>query len=880
MRRLNLLSPVQSAVHLEKLTDAARSALEDAFRRAAELRHPAVEPEHLLLALASARDGPAASLLRGSDVDLDRLEARLRERLEGRPTADHVAPSDQYLSRSLSQVIDAAEDEAAKRKDRYTSVDGLLVGLTSVPSPARDLLEELGVRTAGLRAAIERVRGAERPVESRTEESQYQALERYGRDLTALALQRKLDPVIGRDDEIRRVIQILSRRTKNNPVLIGEPGVGKTAVVEGLAERIAARDVPDALRDKRVIALDLGGLLAGAKFRGEFEERIKAVLKEVERSEGAVLLFIDEIHTIVHAGATEGGALDASNLLKPALARGTLHCIGATTTQEYRRYIEKDAALERRFQPVPVAEPSVEDTISILRGLKERYELHHGVRISDAALVAAATLSARYIADRHLPDKAIDAIDEAASGVRLALDSRPSELDQLSRRIRQLEIERAALKKESDPASRDRLKALERELAGLSEREAGLKAQWEKEREKIGRLRALRAELDRARADEEQAERRGDLEAAARLRFGKVPELDKELRRLGSTEAPDRGVPALLREEVGEEDVARVIAKWSGVPVERMLAGERERLAHMEDELRARVVGQDEAVRAVANAVRRSRSGLADPNRPIGVFLFVGPTGVGKTELAKALAAFLFHSERALVRIDMSEYMDKHTVARLVGAPPGYVGYEEGGQLTEAVRTHPYTVILFDEVEKAHPDVVNVLLQLMDDGRLTDGQGRTVVFRNTVVILTSNLGTDELTPGGPEVEQRTTIERALRAHFRPEFLNRLDEVVVFHALGEREIQAIVDLQLAQVENRLGERRITLRVADPAKKALAAEGFDPAFGARPLKRTIQRRVVDPLTALLLAGQVPDGSTVEVGTKGGEVVVSAGRRGGKG
>ncbi len=866
-------------MHLEKLTDAARSALEEAFRRAADLRHPSVEPEHLLLALVSARDGPAASLLQGVDVDLDRLQEQLQARLQQRPTADHVAPSDQYISRELSQVIDAAEAEAARRKDRYTSVDGLVLGLASVASPARELLEELGVRAPALRAAIERVRGAERPVESRGAEAQYQALEKYGRDLTALAQQRKLDPVIGRDEEIRRVIQILARRTKNNPVLIGDPGVGKTAVVEGLAGRIAARDVPEALRDRRIIALDLGALLAGAKFRGEFEERLKAVLKEVEQAEGAVILFIDELHTLVHAGATEGGALDASNLLKPALARGTLHCIGATTTQEYRRYIEKDAALERRFQPVPVSEPTVEDTISILRGLKERYEIHHGVRIADAAIVAAATLSARYIPDRHLPDKAIDAIDEAASGVRLALDSRPGELDQLSRRIRQLEIERAALKKESDAASRDRLKALERELAGLTEREAALKAQWEREREKVGRLRALRAELDRARAEEEQAERRGDLEAAARLRFGRVPELEKELAQRTAAATKEGGVPTLLREEVGEEDIARVIAKWSGVPVERMLAGERTRLAHMEEELRARVVGQDEAVRAVASAVRRSRSGLADPNRPIGVFLFVGPTGVGKTELAKALAAFLFHSERALVRIDMSEYMEKHTVARLVGAPPGYVGYEEGGQLTEAVRSHPYTVILFDEVEKAHADVVNVLLQLMDDGRLTDGQGRTVDFRNTVVILTSNLGTDALTPGEPEAAQRAKIEGALQAHFRPEFLNRLDEIVVFHPLDEREILAIVDLQLAQVELRLRDRRITVKVSDAAKKALAAEGFDPAFGARPLKRTVQRRVVDPLTTLLLAGEVADGGAVEVGVKGGAVVVAPVRRGGK-
>jgi len=862
-------------MRLEKLTDAARAALEGAFRLASEMRHTAVEPEHLLLALVADRDGPAAALLRGVDVEPTRLEERLRGRLSERPTADHVAPTDQYLSRELSQVLEAAEAEAGRRGDRYTSVDQVLLGLATVASPARDVLEEFGVRAQALRAAIDRVRGAERPVESRTEEEQYQALEKYGRDLTALARERKLDPVIGRDEEIRRVIQILSRRTKNNPVLIGEPGVGKTAVVEGLAQRIAARDVPDALREKRIIALDLGALLAGAKFRGEFEERVKAVLKEVERSEGSVILFIDELHTLVHAGATEGGALDASNLLKPALARGTLHCVGATTTQEYRRYIEKDAALERRFQPVPVSEPSVEDTISILRGLKERYELHHGVRIADAALVSAATLTARYIPDRHLPDKAIDAVDEAASGVRLALDSRPSELDQLSRRIRQLEIERTALTKEPDPASRERLQLLARELAGLSEREAALRAQWERERVKVEKLRGLRAELDGARAEEERAERAGDLETAARLRFGKVPELEKELAKLAPPAGSEAPGGALLREEVGETDVAHVVAKWSGVPVERMLAGERERLLHMEDDLRARVVGQDEAVKAVSDAVRRSRSGLGDPNRPIGVFLFVGPTGVGKTELAKALAAFLFHSERALVRIDMSEYMEKHTVARLVGAPPGYVGYEEGGQLTEAVRSHPYTVLLFDEVEKAHPDVVNVLLQLMDDGRLTDGQGRTVDFRNTVVILTSNLGTDALAPTLGPAEERAVIERALRAHFRPEFLNRLDEVVVFRPLGEREIAEIVRLQLAQVETRLADRRIKLRVNDAARKLLAAEGFDPAFGARPLKRTVQRRVVDPLTQRLLQGDVLDGSTIEVGVKDGAISLSVGR-----
>jgi ATP-dependent Clp protease ATP-binding subunit ClpB len=859
-------------MHLERLTDAAREALEHAFRRAAELRHPAVEPEHLLAALLSAPDSPTSNLLASLHVPVDRLVARVEERLVQLPTADHVAPSDQYLSRGLSQAIDAAEAEANRRKDRYTTADQLLLGLLSVASPARDLLEEFGVRKAAVEAALKELRGGEKPVESRSEEAQYRALEKYGRDLTALARERKLDPVIGRDDEIRRVIQILSRRTKNNPVLVGDPGVGKTAVVEGLALRVAGKDVPEALRDKRIISLDLGALLAGAKFRGEFEERLKAVLQEVERSEGQVVLFIDELHTLVHAGATEGGALDASNLLKPALARGTLHCIGATTWQEYRKYIEKDAALERRFQPVPVSEPSVEDTISILRGLKERYELHHGVRIQDAALVAAATLTARYIPDRHLPDKAIDAIDEAASSVRLTLDSRPVELDQLSRRIRQLEIERAALTKEKDAASRERLKALDKELANLKERESALAGKWKKERDQVERLRALRAELDRAHADEEKAERSGDLEAAARLRYGQIPELKKKVDSLTAS-IEKSGESGLLREEVTEADVAGVVAKWSGVPMTRLLEGETARLLRMEAELKQRVVGQDEAVAAVAHAVLRARSGLADPNRPMGSFLFVGPTGVGKTELAKALAGFLFHSDRALVRIDMSEYMEKHTVARLIGAPPGYVGYEEGGQLTEAVRTHPYTVVLFDEIEKAHPDVVNVLLQLLDDGRLTDGQGRTVDFRNTIVIMTSNLGSELLAEAKTDQDLQRVIEPALRAHFRPEFLNRLDETVIFHALSEPDLNRIVDLQLAQVEHRLEDRRIRLTATDAAKSLLARDGYDPTFGARPLKRTIQRLVVDPLTARLLNGEIKDGSEVRLDAKDGAIAISA-------
>ncbi len=855
-------------MRLERLTDAARSALERAFARAAELRHASVEPEHLLVALVSDAASPTADLLTHLGVSLDTLRTKLEEQLSRQPTADHVAPSDQYLSRGLTAVLDAAEAESEKRKDRYTSLEQLLIGLLSVRNPAREILEDLGVRRASVEAELKNVRGEGRRVTSRQEEQEYKSLEKYGRDLTELARQRRLDPVIGRDDEIRRVLQILSRRTKNNPVLIGDPGVGKTAIVEGLAQRIVARDVPDSLRDKRLVALDLGALLAGAKFRGEFEERVKAVLKEVELAEGRVILFIDELHTLVHAGAAEGGAMDASNLLKPALARGTLHCIGATTIQEYRKYIEKDAALERRFQPVLVSEPTVEDTISILRGLRERYELHHGVKIHDAALVAAATLSSRYLSDRHLPDKAIDAIDEAASMVRLALDSRPPELDQLSRRVRQLEIERTALKRETDPASKERLSKLEKEVAGLKDQETALLVRWKSEKDRLEGVRHLRERLEEARAQEADAERSGDLESAARLRYGVVPDLQRQAEE--QTEALARGGDAhLLREEVDDEDVAQVISKWSGVPVSRMLEGETQRLLTMEEELRRRVVGQDEAILSVAKAVRRARSGLGDPNRPMGVFLFIGPTGVGKTELAKALAEFLFHSEKALVRIDMSEYMEKHTVARLIGAPPGYVGYEEGGQLTEAVRTRPYTVLLFDEVEKAHPDVVNVLLQLMDEGRLTDGQGRTVDFRHTLVIMTSNLGTDLIAGAKSDAERRTLIDGALRSYFRPEFLNRLDDVVVFHSLGEKEIAGIVDLQLAQVENRLKERRIHLVLSPAARSVLAEAGYDPAFGARPLKRTIQRLVVDPLTVKLLAGEIKDGSEVTLEAKGGAI-----------
>ncbi len=857
-------------MRLDKFTQKSQEAILEAQTLAQAYNHPAVEPEHLLKTLIEQEGGVVPSLLKRIGTDVHMLQGSVEQAL-GRMSRATGSSVQVGMSRDLTNILDEAQSIADSMKDDYVSTEHLLMAMAQPKGGrVRDLLARHGVDYNAVMQALAQVRGSQR-VTSQNPEAQYEALAKYGRDLTQEARKGRLDPVIGRDEEIRRVIQILSRRTKNNPVLIGEPGVGKTAIAEGLAQRIVRGDVPMGLKEKRIVALDLGALVAGAKYRGEFEERLKAVLKEIQEAEGQIILFIDEMHTLVGAGAAEG-SMDASNMLKPMLARGELHAIGATTLDEYRKHIEKDAALERRFQPVFVGEPSVEDTISILRGLKERYEVHHGVRITDSAVIAAATLSHRYIADRFLPDKAIDLIDEAASRLRMEIDSKPAELDAIDREIMQLEIEREALKKEKDKASKERLEKLEGELANLKEQSTQITTRWQSEKAAIEKIQAVKEEMDRVGVQVEQAQRELDYQKAAELQYGRLHQLTQALHQAeGQLQALQQG-GALLKEEVGAEEIAAIVGRWTGIPVSKLLEGEVEKLVRMEERLHDRVVGQDEAIGAVAAAVRRSRSGLQDPNKPIGSFIFLGPTGVGKTELARALAEFLFDDEQNMVRIDMSEYQERHTVARLLGAPPGYIGYDEGGQLTEAVRRRPYSVVLFDEIEKAHPEVFNVFLQVLDDGRLTDGQGRTVDFKNTVIIMTSNIGSQFIMDVSDDDAMRERVMAAMRQHFRPEFLNRVDEIVIFHRLQKEQLREIAQIQLNQVRDLLDRRNVSITLTAAATDLLIEEGYDPVYGARPLKRVLQKRVVDPLALQLIQGQVRNGDHVMVDTAVGELTFS--------